>query len=124
MYRLSINHIEKLITVEISGHMSKEEVKAFADEVNTLIPRLDSTEYCIYANFERMDPVSQDSIPYLIEVFKNSLLNVRKIAAVHKRTVTQMQMRKIEEQAKIGNSIDNRIMRFSSKAEAMNYLKS
>lgn len=124
MYSINIDHVEKIIYIELSGFMGKEEVKDYASEVNTLLSQLESKEYCMYANLAKLDPVSQDSLPYLITASKNSLLSLRKIATVHKRTVTHMQMRKIETNANEGDLIDNKIMRFSSRREAMHYLKS
>jgi hypothetical protein len=124
MYCINIDHVEKLINIELSGFMSKEEVKTYSSEVNKLLSQLDSKEYSMYADLSKLDPVSQDSRPYLITASKNSLLSLRKIATMHKRTVTHMQMRKIETNAKEGFPIDNKIMRFSSRREAINYLKS
>jgi hypothetical protein len=123
MYRIELDHLEKMIRVELSGYMEKEEVVAFSREVNALLSELKSKEYSMYASLERMDPVSQDSLPYLISTSKNLLLHLRKIAVVHKRTVTQMQMRRIESIAKENEQIDNRIMRFYSRRDAMNYLR-
>ena len=124
MYSINTDHVDKIIYIELSGVMDKEEVETYASEVNTLLSQLESKEYSMYANLVKLDPVSQDSLPYLITASKNSLRRLRKIATVHKRTVTLMQMRKIETNAKEGDFIENKIMRFRSRIEAMHYLKS
>lgn len=124
MYSIQIDHTDKMIIIELRGYMEKEEVQAYATEVNELLSQLDSKEYSMFANLEKLDPVSQDSLPYLIAASKNSLISLRKIATVHRRTVTQMQMRKVESNANEDNSIENKIMRFPSRREAMHYLKS
>ncbi|MDF2904880.1 MAG: hypothetical protein K0R34_201 [Herbinix sp.] len=123
MYSIHIDHVDKIIIIELSGFMGKEEVESYAGEVNSLLSQLEAKEYSMYANLAKLDPVSQDSLPYLIKASKNAMLNLKKIASVHKRTVTQMQMRKIETNANEGDSIDNKIMRFHSRREAMHYLK-
>ena len=124
MYSIDIDHIDKIISIELSGFMTKEEVIAYASDVSNLLSKLESKEYSMYANLEKLDPVSQDSLPYLIEASKNSLIKLNKIATVHKRTVTQMQMRRVESNANEGNTIENKIMRFHSREEAMYFLKS
>lgn len=124
LYSIKTDHVDKIIYIELSGIMSKDEVIAYTTEVNTLLSQLESKEYSMYANLAKLDPVSQDSLPYLITASKNSLLSLRKIATVHKRTVTHMQMRKIETNANEGDLIINKIMRFRSRIEAMHYLKS
>ncbi len=124
MYRINTDHAEKIIYIELCGFMNKEEVEAYTVEVNALLSQLECKEYSMYADLTKLDPVSQDSLPYLIAAAKNSLIHLRKIATVHKRTITRMQMTKVEASANEDNLIDNKIMRFQSHREAMNYLRS
>jgi hypothetical protein len=102
--------------------MCIEKVVAYASELNSLLSQIKNNEYSMYSSLEKLDPVSQDSLPYLIESTKNSLLLMRKIAMVHNRTVTQMQMRRIETNANVDHLINNKIMQFRTQREAMHYL--
>lgn len=123
MYSINIDSSTRIINIELSGIMDKEEVERYTAEINSLLPRLHGGEYSMYADLRRLDPVSQDSLPLLIEASRNSLLHFRKIATVHKRTVTKMQMRRIESTAKANDdNIQNKIVRFYTPREAMSYL--
>lgn len=123
MYKLEVDHYNKLVYVELAGYMDKTEIADFTAELLSLLPHFAAKEYSMYANMERLDPVSQDSIPYMAEALRQALLCLHKIASVHKRTVTQMQMRRIEADAKLGYDIDNRIICFPTRREALYYLR-
>lgn len=122
MYNINIDSEKKLINFELSGFMARNEVEAIATEVISVISQLKYKEYSIYADLRRLDPVPQDSIPILMEVFKKSLVQVNKIGTVHNRTVTRMQMERIEAGAREGSNVENRICRFRTKEEALSYL--
>lgn len=122
MYNITIDSEAKLIYIELSGFMDQKEVEASATEVISILSQLKDKEYSMYADLGRLDPIPQDSIPIVTEAFKKSLLQLKKIATVHNRTVTRMQMRRIETSAKEGNNIENQILRFRTREEALSYL--
>lgn len=124
MYKLEVDHCNKLVYIELAGYMDKTEVADFTSELLSLLRHFKAKEYSMYANLERLDPVSQDSIPYMVEAVRQALLCMHKIAFVHKRTITQMQLRRIEAEAKLGYDIDNHIMGFTARREALYYLRS
>lgn len=123
MYSINIDKETKLVQVELSGFMNQEEVEAYAAEIISILDQLKTKEYSLYAQVGRLDPISQDSIPFLTEVTKKSLLQMKKIASVHSRTLTRMQMQRIEAIARSAHNIENQILRFRTRGEAMSYLE-
>jgi hypothetical protein len=124
MYKLEVDHYNKVVCIELAGYLDKSEVADFADELLSLLRHFKTKEYSMYANMERLDPISQDSIPYMTEVIRQALLTLHMIVSVHRRTVTQMQMRRIEAEAKLRYDIDNNILYFATRREALYYLRS
>jgi hypothetical protein len=124
MYSIDVDTTNRIINIVLAGSVSIQEIEAYAKEIYDLFYNAKEKEYSILASLGRLDPVSQDCIPHLTEAMKIALMRANKIATVHKRVVTQMQMHKIERDAKsdILNT-DNKVMRFSSMREAINYLK-
>ena len=59
----------------------------------------------------------------MTEAVRQALRRLHKIAAVHRRTVTLMQMRRIEAEAKLGYDTDNHIVYFPPRREALSYLR-
>lgn len=105
MYSITIDSNIKIINVVLCGFMDKGELIGFTTELNSLLSQLKDHEYSMCADFRRLDPIPQDSFPLLIEASGNSMLFMKKLAAVHHRTVTEMQMRRIESIAKDRNNI-------------------
>ncbi len=124
MYKLEVNHYNKIVCIELAGYLDKSEITDFSVELLSLLRHFKAMEYSMYANMERLDPISQDSIPYMTEVIRQALLTLDMIASVHRRTVTQMQMRRIEAEAKLRYDIDNQILYFTTRREALYYLRS
>lgn len=124
MYKLEVNHYNKIVCIELAGYLDKSEITDFSVELLSLLRHFKAMEYSMYANMERLDPISQDSIPYMTEVIRQALLTLDMIVSVHRRTVTQMQMRRIEAEAKLRYDIDNQILYFTTRREALYYLRS
>jgi hypothetical protein len=123
MYRITIDSNAKIINVSLCGSMNKEELIDFTTELNSLLSKLKEHEYSMCADFRMLDPIPQDSYPLAIEAFGNSMLIMKELAAVHHRTVTEMQMSRIEAIAKDRNNISkDNVIRFKTLREAMNYL--
>ncbi|MBP1754656.1 MAG: hypothetical protein H6Q59_1054 [Firmicutes bacterium] len=123
MYSITIDSNTKIVNVVLCGFMGKEELISFTTELNSLLSQLKEHEYSMCADFGRLDPIPQDSFPFFIEASGNSMLIMKKLAAVHHRTVTEMQMRRIESIAKDRNNISNdKVFHCKTLREAMTYL--
>lgn len=124
MYRINIDVIKKLLIVEISGRMPLEEVQVYINDLTATVKKFDEKELSMLILAQRMDPLPQECINLFKEAIILLLTSLKKVAVVHSRFVTQMQMRRLEEEVKTENIIEGTIMRFKTKKDALQYLNS
>lgn len=122
MYTIEVESTNKIIRINLSGHMSFDEIGSYTKELRQLLIESEVSAYSILICAELLDPVPQDSLPLFIDCMKYVLIKAKKIAAVHKRVVTQMQCQKIERAAASYYGLTQRIERFSSMKDALRYI--
>ena len=122
MYHIGIDVIRKYIIIEVSGHMTMNEVQEYVKDLTDTIYKYEDKELSMLIMAQRMDPLSQECLPTFKEAIRVTLTRIKKMAVVHTRFVTQMQMRRIEEEVCGELKMNCMIRRFKTKREAMNYL--
>jgi hypothetical protein len=124
MYRFSVDDINKIIHIEISGILKRDEILAFIDDKRKLFKQYLPKEYSLLIDAQRLDAISQDCIQLYQEVMKTGLDWAKKIAVVNgNRMVTRMQMNRIESNVRQENEPKIAIMRLKSISEALRYIK-
>jgi len=123
LYKIVVDANSKIIYITIAGQTTTDEVRAGTMEINDLLLQFEAKEFSILISAERLDPISQDSIPLIQESMKFVIERANKIAAVHKRVITMMQMRRIEKKTFNNEGLRDRIARFNSAKEALAYIK-
>ncbi len=123
MYRINLDVIKKIIFIEASGSISLEEIKKGLADLSNLIYKLDRRQYSMLFLEQRLDPFSQECL----EVTQKALILVlewaKKIAVVYgNRTVTKMQAKRVEAEARKEVISNIPIMRFRTIDEAMKYI--
>lgn len=123
MYRINIDDINKIICIELSESMSWKEINNFIVDINNLVIMFPQKQYKVLVMTQRLDPLSQDNIPVFQQAVEIALKWAKEIVIVKgNRTVTRMQLSRIESEAiKITNS-STPITRFQYINEAVNYL--
>jgi hypothetical protein len=123
VYRINLDVINKIIYIEASGSISLENIKKAVVELRNLIDKLDQGQYSMLFLEQRLDPFSQDSLPAMKKALELVLGWAKKIAVVSgNRTVTKMQVKRIEAEVRKEVNVSIPIMRFQTINEAMNYI--
>ena len=123
MYRFAVDEINKIIHIDISGFLKKDEILAFANDKRELFKQYNQNEYSLLIDAQRLDAISQDSVQYYQEAMETGLNWAKKIAVVNgNRMVTRMQMKRIESTARQDSEEKIAIMRFKTIAEALRYI--
>ena len=122
MYHIGIDIIKKYLIIEISGPMSLEEVQEYIKDLTETVHKFEDKELSMLIIATRMDPLAQQCLPIFKAAFRLALTHMNKVAVVHSRFVTQMQMRRIEEEVSTEVRTDRMIRRFKTKKEALEYL--
>jgi hypothetical protein len=124
MYRFAVDEVNKIIHIEVSGVLERDEILAFVNDKRELFKQYLPQEYSLLIDAQRLDAISQDCIQLYQEVMEVGLDWAKKIAVVNgNRMVTQMQMKRIESSAKQKYETKIAIMRFKSIPEALRYIK-
>jgi CO dehydrogenase/acetyl-CoA synthase delta subunit len=124
MYRFAVDEVNKIIHIEVSGFLERDEILAFVNDKRELFKQYFPKEYSLLIDAQRLDAISQDCIQLYQEVMEAGLDWAKKIAVVNgNRMVTQMQMKRIESSAKQKDETKIAIMRFKSIPEALRYIK-
>lgn len=123
MYRINLDVVNKIFYIEASGSISSEDIKSAVADLKNLIDKLDRRQYSMLFLEQGLDPFSQDSLPAIQKALELVLDWAKKIAVVSgNRKVTQMQVKRIESEARKELNISIPIMRFRSVDEALNYI--
>jgi hypothetical protein len=122
MYRIKEDYAKSLILIEIKGKMERKEVESFANELSDIFDRYPLKSMSVISCNERMDPLSQENARIMKAVTQECVLKANKIAVVHKRTVTKMQLKRLEKEVKEDGHHGVPIMRFSTREEAQDYI--
>ncbi len=122
MYHISADTSNNLITVELFGYMEVGEWHTFIKEVSTVAEQFKRKELFILISLERLDALSQESLPICIEGLVIAADYVAKVAFIHKRVITRMQLGKMlaAVNKRCGNAFEAQL--FTSRREAMAYL--
>jgi hypothetical protein len=124
MYRFAVDEVNKIIHIEVSGFLKRDEILAFVNDKRELFKQYFPKEYSLLIDAQRLDAISQDCIQLYQEVMEVGLDWAKKIAVVNgNRMVTRMQMKRIESSAKQKDETKIAIMRFKSIPEALRYIK-
>ena len=123
MYRIKVDQDKKLIMLEIKGKMEREELNSFDQEINDVLNGFPPKSMALISFLERMDPMSQENAVLMKNITRECVLKAEKIAVVHKRTVTQMQLKRLEKEVQQEGFHGVSIMRFSSRNEALVYVR-
>ncbi|MDF2943630.1 MAG: hypothetical protein K0S01_2488 [Herbinix sp.] len=123
MYNIDVDEANKIIKIVLSGHMLLDEIEAYAKELDIFLNQYEDNIYSLFASAERLDPISQNGLPIFIDIMKVVLTRFNKIATVHKRTITRMQMSRIEAMVTSNGDLKKKIMRFNTTKEAFSYLR-
>lgn len=123
MYRINLDVINKIIYIEASGSISMEEIRTAIANLSIIFDKFDRRQYSMLFLEQRLDPLSQDSLPDVKKALGFVLGWAKKIAVVNSnRTVTKMQMKRIEAEVRKDVNSNIPIMRFQTIKEAMNYI--
>lgn len=122
MYAIEVDTDKNLIYIRISGSLQIDVVKAYIIELIKAFELFQEKQALVLVDAERMDPVSQNCFLELSKATEYVIRNSKKVAAIHKRTITRMQAKRIEQEVNKKGYNDIKIMRFSTKLEAMEYL--
>ena len=123
MYQIKVDDDKRLILVEIMGKMERDEVESFAKDMSDTLNRFPLKSMSLIVCKEKMDPLSQENASLIKNVTRECMQKAAKIAAVHKRTVTRMQLKRLEQEIKEDGFHGVAIARFSSRAEAFDYIR-
>lgn len=122
MYKIDTDKDNKLIHIELSGRILWDELQNYTDDAIKIIHQFGKNEVLILAILERLDPFAQSDIPLCIEGLYTVSGYIKKIAFVHKRVVTRMQMDRIVKEV---NSLNGGLLNARScntKKEALKFL--
>ena len=122
MHTIHVDYTKKIITFEVAGILDLDSVKAFTHDLEEALYQFGPKEVSILACMELLDPVAQNCLPYMADSIAKAIAHARKIASVHKRVITRMQMERIEKSVYTGSEDQIRIVRFSTRQQAMRYL--
>jgi hypothetical protein len=123
VYRINLDVINKIIYIEVSGSMSMKEINNFLVDIKDLVNRFRQRQYSMLIMAQRLDPLSQNNIPLFQQVIEIALNWADKVVIVNgNRTVTRMQLSRIEAEARNRTSSNTPIVRFHVINEAVNYL--
>lgn len=123
MYRFSVDEIHKIILIEISGFLQQGEILQFGNDKKELFNQYEPHTYSLLIDAHRLDPICQDCIPLYQEVMAIGFDWAKRIAVVSgNRTVTRMQMSRIEASIRHVKEENIPIMRFDSMQEARLYI--
>ena len=123
MHRINIDVINKIIFIEVSGSISVVDIRSVVAYMCDLFDKFDRGQYSMLFLEQRLDPFPQDCLPYIKKASERMLGWAKKIAIVtSNRTVSKMQMKRIEADIRIEVNSDTPIMKFQTIKEAMNYI--
>lgn len=123
MYSIEVDKSNKLIKIVLSGHMPQKEIEAYTEELNELLYQFEDLEYSLFISAERLYPIAQLALPFISSCMIVALTRSNKIAAVHKKTITRMQMNRVETEATRNSGVSKKVMRFNTTKEAYAYLR-
>lgn len=123
MHRINLDVINKIIYIEASGSISVMDIRNAVADLSKVFDKSNRGHYSMLLLEQRLDPFPQDSLPDLKEALKLVLGWAKKIAVVNScRTVTKMQVKRIEAEVRKEVYSDIPIMRFQTLKDAMNYI--
>jgi hypothetical protein len=103
--------------------MSSKEINNFIVDINDLVSKFVQRQYSMLMMAQRLDPLSQDNIPVFQQVLEIALKWANKVVIVNgNRTVTRMQLSRIETEARKRINSNTPIVNFHVINEAVNYL--
>ena len=123
MYRINLDVINKIICIEVSGSMSLKEINEFIIDLYDWVNKFQKKQYSMLIMAQRLDPLSQDNLPVFEKVLEIALIWANEIVFVYgNRTVTRMQLSRIEAEVRKKINSNTPIIRFQYIHEAENYL--
>jgi hypothetical protein len=103
--------------------MSSKEIYNFIVDINDLVNKFHQGQYSMLIMAQRLDPLSQGNIPLFQQVMETALKWADKVVIVNgNRTVTRMQLSRIEIEARNKINSNTPIIKFHVITEAVNYL--
>ncbi len=123
MYKIEVDRNKKLVTVEVIGCFNKSEILSFVSETEVILNQFGKKEVSILMLMDRADPVSQEDSPLLSNSLSSSAEYIKKIANVHKKVVTRMQMQRMENEVNKITGETLEVGKFFCKKDAMDFLE-
>ncbi|HWT73878.1 MAG TPA: hypothetical protein VN258_04045 [Mobilitalea sp.] len=122
MYHITLDITSKIIFIEFTGGMNVDEINAYINDLLEIIDKFSNKELSMLVLAQRMDVIPQNCLQNFMKTTEITLTRFKKVAAVHSRFVTQMQMKRLEAEVYNNINTETRILRFKSKKEALDYL--
>ncbi len=123
MYRINLDMVNKVIYIEASGFISQGDINYILVTLCNIMDRFDKGQYSVLFLEHRLDPLPQDNLQLAKKALELVLCWAKKVAAVSgNRTITMMQAKRIEAEARKEIDSNIPIMRFQTIIEAMNYI--
>ena len=125
MYNLIIDVVNKIEFIELLGSLAYDQIKSYVSDLHKITDRHETKLYSMLIMANRLDPLSQNNLPHFQEAIEIALSWADKIAVVNgNRTLTLIQMKRIESEARKLVNTDIKIMRYKSKNDALKYILS
>jgi hypothetical protein len=100
-----------------------KEINNFIFDIDDLVSKFVQRQYSMLIMAQRLDPLSQDNIPVFQQLLVIALKWANKVVFVNgNRTVTRMQLSRIETEARRRTNSNTPIVKFNLINEALNYL--
>lgn len=123
MYHIELNTNKKIIYVHLSGSLTTDEIITYLNDFKNLANQHETNEFSILILANTLDPLPQDSLGIYISIIKIMLSWAKKIAYVNgNRFITNMQLSRVETEARNSINSDTHILRFKTKNEAFVYI--
>lgn len=122
MYQINLDITNNILCIEVSGSLNREEVIAYLNDIMEITNKFGAKELSMIVYSQRLDPLPQECVPIFSKITEIAVTHMKKVAVVHSRTVTQMQMKRLETEVCRMLDTEPRIFRFKTKKQAWDYL--
>lgn len=122
MYTIHVDKENKLIRVELSGRINRDEVYRYTTELKNILQMPKESEYRMLLSVERLDPLPQELLPIMVDCMGSIGKTLDNIAVVYKKVVTRMQFQRIITLACLHSDLTNKFNKFNSLTDAIQYL--
>ncbi len=123
LHKIKLDYVNKIITTDLSGKLDADDLILYYHDLWNLFHRFHPKECAFIGTISKLDPLSQESAGHFKQIIELCLARAKKIAIVHgNRTVTRMQMQRLEEEVRKEFFSEIQIMRFVNHHSAIKYI--